>query len=871
LSGVRQTGRGFWLLSHFRFFLLKDTMKIRLLLTIAVVVYFAAWAAAQQTPTAPAATTTPSIVPNVINYTGVLTDVNGRPLSGIQGVTFLLYSSQQGGAPLWMETQNVVPGRSGQYTVTLGATTVEGLPADLFANGEARWLAVQVSGQAEEPRVLLVAVPYALKAADAQTIGGLPPSAFVLATPSASNTANTTALTAATTSSVSPQTSSDVTTTGGTVNAVPLFTTTTNIQNSLITQIAKTAINVAGKLNSPATGTATATTGKNSQPHDFVASAFNSGTSTAVPQTFQWQAEPAGNDTATASGSLNLLFGQGTATPAETGLHISSNGQITFATGQTFPGTGTGNGSVTSVATGTGLTGGPITSTGTLTIDPTVVPTLSAASNTFSGSISASSFSGNGSALTNVTAANSAELGGLTSSAFAQLVAANTFTGNQTVDGNLSATGVVTGSSFEIGSNLFAFGTYAKQNAFLGFGGNTTTTGTEDTASGYLALFSNTKGTSNTATGYQALFNNTTGGGNTASGASALGNNTTGGADTAIGFDALVNNATAIYNVAVGAYSGQTIDQSNITGNDNTFLGSLTAVSTGTLTNSTAIGAYAEATESNALVLGGISGVNGATASVNVGIGTTAPSYTLHVVDNGSGGSGIAGVSSIIGDNAVYGVNNATSGTSNGGYFATSSPAGTAVVGVNTGTGGNDYAGYFEGNVNITGSLSKGSGSFKIDHPLDPANKYLYHSFVESPDMMNIYNGVVTLNAQGAAWITLPDYFEALNRDFRYQLTSMGRPQPNLYIAREISGNRFRISGGKPGGKVSWQVTGIRHDAYADAHRIPTEEEKTGDEQGRYLHPELFGASPEQAIGYRAPLSNGTERDAMAVSGKPAH
>jgi len=124
---------------------------------------------------------------------------------------------------------------------------------------------------------------------------------------------------------------------------------------------------------------------------------------------------------------------------------------------------------------------------------------------------------------------------------------------------------------------------------------------------------------------------------------------------------------------------------------------------------------------------------------------------------------------------------------------------------------------------------------------------------VESPDMMNIYNGVATLDARGSVWITLPNYFEALNQEFRYQLTSIGRPQPSLYVAKEISGNRFRTSGGKPGGKVSWQVTGIRHDAYADAHRIKVEVEKSPQEQGRYLHPELFGAPAEQAIGYQAP------------------
>jgi hypothetical protein len=152
------------------------------------------------------------------------------------------------------------------------------------------------------------------------------------------------------------------------------------------------------------------------------------------------------------------------------------------------------------------------------------------------------------------------------------------------------------------------------------------------------------------------------------------------------------------------------------------------------------------------------------------------------------------------------------------------------------------------GNVHVLNTLTKAGGSFMIDHPLDPANKYLYHSFVESPDMMNIYNGNTLLDANGEAVITLPDWFGALNRDFRYQLTALGTPGPNLYVTEEIVNNRFRIGGGAPGGKVSWQVTGIRHDAYANAHRIPVELDKPGAEKGTYLHPELFGAPPEKGI-----------------------
>jgi hypothetical protein len=85
----------------------------------------------------------------------------------------------------------------------------------------------------------------------------------------------------------------------------------------------------------------------------------------------------------------------------------------------------------------------------------------------------------------------------------------------------------------------------------------------------------------------------------------------------------------------------------------------------------------------------------------------------------------------------------------------------------------------------------------------------------------------------------MPDWFDALNRDFPYQLTPIGAPGPNLYIAEEISGNRFKIAGGKPGSKVSWQITGIREDAYANAHRVQVEEEKPANERGHYLYPEF--------------------------------
>ncbi|MBI3478389.1 MAG: DNRLRE domain-containing protein [Acidobacteria bacterium] len=151
------------------------------------------------------------------------------------------------------------------------------------------------------------------------------------------------------------------------------------------------------------------------------------------------------------------------------------------------------------------------------------------------------------------------------------------------------------------------------------------------------------------------------------------------------------------------------------------------------------------------------------------------------------------------------------------------------------------------GNLHCSGTLSGAAKNFKIDHPLDPANKYLVHASIESPDMKTVYDGVTVLDADGQAWVKLPAYVEALNGEFRYQLTCMGSFAP-VYVAQEISNNRFRIAGGTGGMKVSWQVTGTRHDAYAKAHPLVVESEKQGDERGHYLHPEEFGQPNELGI-----------------------
>jgi hypothetical protein len=199
----------------------------------------------------------------------------------------------------------------------------------------------------------------------------------------------------------------------------------------------------------------------------------------------------------------------------------------------------------------------------------------------------------------------------------------------------------------------------------------------------------------------------------------------------------------------------------------------------------------------------------------------------------------------------VYGENNLARGigvkgrADNGTGVIGVSNSGIAVYGISAGRA---LAGLFQGNVNITGSLTKGSGGFKIDHPLAPANKYLSHSFVESPDMMNVYNGNIMTNSNGDATVVLPAYFEALNRDFRYQLTIIGQFAQAI-VASEVKNNCFSIKTDKPNVKVSWQVTGIRQDAYAKAYPIRVEEEKSGTAMGHYLHPELYAQAQAKDTG----------------------
>jgi hypothetical protein len=719
------------------------------------------------------AATQSTAVPRLVTFSGKALDPQHLPVTGIAGVTFSIYKDQYEGAALWVETQNVQADKAGNFTAQLGATKAGGMPLDLFTSGEARWLGVRVNGGQEQPRILLLSVPYALKAADAETVGGLPASAFVLASSvrGQSTSTETSIAPVPASESVPPPPASNVTTSGGTLNALPLWTTATNVQSSAITQTgsgatAKIGIGttapaavldvkgseyVRGALTLPAIANATATAGKNSQPQDFIASSFNNVISTAVNQKFQWQAEPAANDTANPSGTLNLLYGLGATAPVETGLNLATNGQITFATGQTFPGTGPGTITGVTTASGSGLMGG-----GT------------------SGSLNV--------ALTNTCASKQALVWNGSSWACSTLATAS-----------VTSVGVTApASDFTVsGSPVTSTGTIGLKWNIAPTSANTPNAIVKRDANGSFSA------------GPITLLN-------AVSGATAV----TATDSSGSGFGVSANGA--VYGVLAGGGSA---------------------------------GVYA---------IGATSGAIGVFGEGNIGVQGSGGQYGVygagadgvHGETNSATGSGVAGVNNA-GGAGVYGVGGngviGSSGIAGGvGVGAYNSSTGDALFAENQSGG---FAAFFLGDVEVDGTLSKAGGSFKIDHPLDPAEKYLYHSFVESPDMKNIYDGKVTTDAEGNALVTMPEWFEVLNRDFRYQLTVIGTFAQAI-VATEIANGSFSIKTDKPNVKVSWQVTGIRQDAWANAHRIPVEQMKPEKERGFYLHPELFGAPAEKSIAW---------------------
>ncbi len=245
----------------------------------------------------------------------------------------------------------------------------------------------------------------------------------------------------------------------------------------------------------------------------------------------------------------------------------------------------------------------------------------------------------------------------------------------------------------------------------------------------------------------------------------------------------------------------------------------------------------------------------------------TAGSFSNTVGTNANPALSVSSAGNATGNSGTLDCVNTNTSAGRAAYFENNS-TGFYTIRVNNTT--EALAGQFVGNVSVIGDLSaSGVKPFRIDHPDDPANKYLLHYAAESPEVINFYSETVTLDERGEAVVELPHYFAKINTRPRYQLTAVGAPMPMLHVALKISeaalsaGAKaepgevaaicsFRIAGGAPGGEVSWRVEALRNDRWVQQRGAPVEVEKEGLEKGTYQHPELYGQPPEMGMDYEA-------------------
>src|SRR5579872_995778 len=774
---------------------------------------------------APNTSLTSTQVPRLIKFSGVAKDEAGKPKTGLVGVTFSLYKDQEGGSPLWLETQNVQADAAGHYAALLGSATAEGVPLSLFSSGEAQWLGVQVQGQPAQPRVLLVSVPYALKAHEAETLSGKSISDFVLLNKNAAATttaANAPAVSNGANSSKVPSAANGPTSFVGT-NTTQIVTVTQKGTGvglaATATTHAAVAGTITGKSNTGVYGLASDTSkGSNAAGVTGVA---NSETGPGVQ----------GITTSPAGFGVQGVVNSSTGGTAVQGVNNATSGLSNGVSGQSAS---TANGSAGVVGNESATTGqvyGVFGSTNSTTTNAIGVNGYEGATTGLvygvsGGTNSATNFAAGVTGFEGATAGKVYGVNGSTNSSTNGASGVNGYEGSKT------------------GQVFGVFGsTTSATNFAAGVSGNANAT------SGQVY---GVVGVSNSATNGAAAVNGyepaTTG---AVYGVSGSTPSTGTGAAGVEGFEAATNGE--VYGVTGGTNSA-TNGAAGVIGSDAATSGQVFGVFGYTnSTTGTGVAGNANATTGQAT---GVSGLSASTSGTAVfGNATAATGNTF----------GVFGQTASPNGHATSGYASATSGPAIGVDGLSNSPTGVGGVFTNLAGGkspvlignGANYAqvfivdasgnGNFAGNLNVTGKLTKGSGSFKIDHPLDPANKYLSHSFVESPDMMNVYNGNITTDRHGLATVKLPDYFEALNGNFRYQLTVIGQFAQAI-VKREIANNSFTIKTNKPLVKVSWQVTGIRHDAYANQYRIPVEENKAVAEQGYYLHPEVFGQPESKSI-----------------------
>jgi hypothetical protein len=488
-----------------------------------------------------------------------------------------------------------------------------------------------------------------------------------------------------------------------------------------------------------------------------------------------------------------------------------------------------------------------------------------------------------------------------TNALYAQLGANNTFTGVQTISsgvnitsGSLSATLAVAGGNAIIGTETATTGTsigvlgnsssasgYGVEGTspnvgVQGTGANVGVIGTTTSTSG-AGVVANSFATTGTTYGIVGAANSTSG-----VGVYGIENATTGSAIGVLG----TSSSSSGFGVAgnspyVGVFGGQAGQEFSSSGQPYGVVGASPTVGvygassgasavggTGVLHNNGVWGDYAGSDG-----IGVLGTADNSWAGAFLNNSSTIPTiYAENVTTNAGGGVFVgqmpylgANGQAIIGDpgcgagsgrmaiqlslNGMSNCNNYTlTGGSNGETYLNALAGETVHLRVNN----TDALVASGSGISITGTLSAtGTKNFRIDHPLDPANKYLTHAAIESSEVLNLYTGNAILDDSGEAVVQLPEWFESINKDFRYQLTPIGASGRDLYIAEEVSVGHFKIAGGKPGAKVSWQVSAVRNDAWEKAYPMLVESDK-GADRGHYLTPELYGQPATTRIGYEA-------------------
>jgi hypothetical protein len=683
-------------------------------------------------------------VPNLIRYGGLLKDAQGAAMaSRTVGITFLIYGQQDGGAPVWLETQNVATDAAGQYNVLLGSTTAFGLPSDLFAQQEQRWLAVKAEGQPEQPRVLLVSVPYAMKAAVADTLAGHSVSEFVT-TDNLQSAVQQLQGQATTISAGAPAGTNR--NSAGSAGLAPFLTSTaTNFVDTTTNQVVLVQQNGTGvALNATAGGNSAVTGKSTSGTVAAVAGTSSSATGTGVSGTassttgvnygVSGQSSSTGGvgvsglATALTGAAVGLLgsssstsgTGVSAADGATSGATVGLKAQVSSAGGTAAIIQNTASGKLISARTGTGVGTEKfgVDGSGNTTTSGAVTSTGNMSGNRLISRVATGTAPLQVTSTTLVPNLNASLLGGNAASAFALASGAPNYIQKGTAvqpsaNFNISGTGTATSfnsvTSYQIGGgSVLSIGSAPDANLFLGVGAGSNDvvgSGQYNTFSGVQAGYSNTTGSGNTFSGFRAGDRNTTGSDNTFSGVQAGYSNNNGHDNTFSGFDAGSSNTTGNYNT----FSGGAAGGNNTTGFDNTFSGYWAGLGNTTGSDNTFSGFLAgySNTIGNYNTFSGVqAGWSNITGNYNTFSGYDA-GYSNTTGNYNTFAGSYAGV------NNTTGYNNTFSGYVAGGYNTTggNNTFSGYQAGYNNTTGyNNTFTGYQAGYVNTTGQDNTFSG-----------------------------------------------------------------------------------------------------------------------------------------------------------------